>query len=245
MGKYFGVVMVLGKAYKENSILIMFVYFFLLIVSSATGVFIFIHLDRLVLKISLIVIIGLFILLLTYFPYVVYKNTKTPDGIIIYNSFDETIIIKTFKNEYIINIQDISVITIHNVSALYFFISALDVRKLYFYLKDGTRIKTPEIVDAYEVYGKLDEIIFKDREYEEIMKDQVLDKLDGWGSRKEYPAIVCFLVALFIPFFGLRFVQNQKEFKELKHGKATGLMTVAYVISAFWVFAIILVINLL
>ena len=77
------------------------------------------------------------------------------------------------------------------------------------------------------------------------MKDQVLDKLDGWGSRKEYPAIVSFLVALFIPFFGLRFVQNQKEFKELKHGKATGLMAVAVVISTLWVFAILLIINLI
>ena len=237
--------MVLGKAYKENSILIMFVYFFLLIVSSATGVFIFIHLDRLVLKISLIVILGLFILLLTYFPYVVYKNKKTPDNIIIYDSFDETITINTHRKKYKINISDISAITVHNVSLIYFITSEIYVRKLYFYLKDGTRIKTPEIIDAYEVYGKLDELIFKDREYEEIMKDQVLDKLDGWGSRKEYPAIVSFLVALFIPFFGLRFVQNQKEFKELKHGKATGLMAVAVVISTLWVFAIILVINLL
>ena len=237
--------MVLGKAYKENSILIMFVYLFLLIVSSATVVFIFIHLDRLVLKISLIVIFGLFILLLTYFPYVVYKNKKTPDSIIIYNSFDETITINTHRKKYKINISDISAITVHNVSLIYFITSEIYVRKLYFYLKDGTRIKTPEIVDAYEVYGKLDELIFKDREYEEIMKDQVLDKLDGWGSRKEYPAIVSFLVALFIPFFGLRFVQNQKEFKELKHGKATGLMAVAVVISTLWVFAIILVINLL
>ena len=74
--------MVLGKAYKENSIIIMLLYFFLLIVSSATVVFIFIHLDRLVLKISLIVILGLFILLLTYFPYVVYRNKKIPDDVI-------------------------------------------------------------------------------------------------------------------------------------------------------------------
>ncbi len=237
--------MVLGKAYKENSILIMFVYFFLLIVSIASSIFIFIHLDRLVLKISLIVILGLFILLLTYFPYVVYRNKKIPDDVIVYNSFDETITINTYKKKYKVSISDISVITVHNISAIYFFTNAIYVCKLYFYLKDGTRIKTPEIVDAYEVYGKLDELIFKDREYEEIMKDQVLDKLDGWGSRKEYPAIVSFLVALFIPFFGLFFVQNQNKFKELKNGKATGLMAVAYVISAFWVFAILLIINLI
>jgi hypothetical protein len=237
--------MVLGKAYKENSILIMFVYFFLLIVSIASSIFIFIHLDKLVLKISLIVVLGLFIVLLTYFPYVVYKNKKTPDSIIIYNSFDETITINTHRKKYKINISDISAITVHNVSLIYFITSEIYVRKLYFYLKDGTRIKTPEIVDAYEVYGKLDELIFKDREYEEIMKDQVLDKLDGWGSRKEYPAIVSFLVALFIPFLGLYFVKNQMEYKELKNGKATGLMAVALVIGAFWIFLIILVINLL
>jgi hypothetical protein len=237
--------MVLGKAYKENSILIMFVYFFLLIVSIASSIFIFIHLDKLVLKISLIVVLGLFIVLLTYFPYVVYKNKNTPDSIIIYNSFDETITINTHRKKYKINISDISAITVHNVSLIYFITSEIYVRKLYFYLKDGTRIKTPEIVDAYEVYGKLDELIFKDREYEEIMKDQVLDKLDGWGSRKEYPAIVSFLVALFIPFLGLYFVKNQMEYKELKNGKATGLMAVALVIGAFWVFLIILIINLL
>ena len=237
--------MVLGKAYKENSIIIMLLYFFLLIASIAGIVLISIYLDKLVLKITLIVVLGLFILLLTCFPFAVYRNKKIQDDVIVYNSFDETITINTYKKKYKVSISDISVITVHNITAIYFFTSAIYVRKLYFYLKDGTRIKTPELVDAYEVYGKLDEIIFKDREYEEIMKDQVLDKLDGWGSRKEYPSIVSVLVALFIPFFGLFFVQNQNEFKELKNGKATGLMAVAYVISAFWVFAIILVINLL
>lgn len=237
--------MVLGKAYKENSILIMFEYFFLLIASIAGIVFISIYLDRLILKITLITLLGLFIILLTYFPYVVYKNKKTKDNIILYNAFDETITINTYKNEYKINISDISAITVHNVSIIYLFTSEIYVRKLYFYLNDGTRIKTPEIIDAFEVYGKLDEIVFKDREYEEIMKDQVLDKLDGWGSKKEYPAIVSVLVALFIPFVGLYFVKNQMEYKELKNGKATGLMAVALVIGAFWIFLIILIINLL
>ena len=237
--------MVLGKAYKENSILIMFIYFFLLIASIAGIVFITIYLDKIVLKITLFVVLGLFIVLLTYFPYVVYKNKKAPDSIIIYNSFDETITINTYKNKYKINISDISAITIHNISVIYIITSEIYVRKLYFYLNDGTKIKTPEIIDAYEVYEKLDEIVYKNREYQEIIKDQLLDKLDGWGSRKEYPAIVSILIALFIPFFGLFFVQNQNEFKELKNGKATGLMAVAYVISAFWVFAILLIINIL
>jgi hypothetical protein len=53
------------------------------------------------------------------------------------------------------------------------------------------------------------------------------------------------LVSLFVPFFGLWFVSNQKDFKELKNGKATGLMAVALVISAFWVFAIIIALALL
>ena len=237
--------MVLGKAYKEKSILIMFVYFFLLIASIAGIVLISIYLDKLVLKITLIVVLGLFILLLTCFPFAVYRNKKTPDDVIVYNSFDETITINTYKKKYKVSISDINVIIIHNVSALYFFISALDVRKLYFYLNDGTIIKTPEITDACEVYGKLDEIVYKDRKDEEIIKESLIGKLDGWGSRKEYPAIVSFLVALFIPFFGLSFVQNQVEYKELKNGKASGLMAVAVVISALWVFARILVINLL
>ena len=38
---------------------------------------------------------------------------------------------------------------------------------------------------------------------------------------------------------------KEVEYKELKNGKASGLMAVAVVISALWVFAIILVINLL
>lgn len=65
------------------------------------------------------------------------------------------------------------------------------------------------------------------------------------GAKKEYPSIVSVLIALFVPFFGLWFVSNQKEFKELKDGKATGLMAVALVISAFWVFAIIIALALL
>ena len=115
---------------------------------------------------------------------------------------------------------------------------------MYFYLNDGTKIKTEEIDNVYDVYYKLDEIVFVDREYDVEIKDQLIDRLDGWGSKKEYPSIVSVLVALFIPFFGLFFVSNQKEFKELKNGKATGLMAIALVISALWLLAIILFIAL-
>ena len=65
------------------------------------------------------------------------------------------------------------------------------------------------------------------------------------GAKKEYPAIVSVLVALFVPFFGLWFVSNQKEFKELKNGKATGLMGLALFISALWGIAIIVALALL
>ena len=38
---------------------------------------------------------------------------------------------------------------------------------------------------------------------------------------------------------------NQNEFRELKNGKATGLMAVAFVISAIWVFGIIIALALI
>lgn len=102
--------MVLGKAYKENLILIMFVYFFLLIASIACSVLISIYLDKLLLKITIIVVLILFIVLLTYFQYAAYKNKKTPDSIIIYNAVDETITINTYKKTNIELIYQILVL---------------------------------------------------------------------------------------------------------------------------------------
>jgi len=237
--------MILAKKSKEDIILDIFLYVFLLIALVAGIVFASIFIDKLVLKISLIIILSLLIIFLSYLPYYLYKNVKTPENIIMYNSVEETIIIYGYKKNYVINISDIAAITVHNLGMILLLANRMDEGKLYFYLNDGTKIKAAYIDDIYEVYGKLDEIIFKDREYEPVMKDQLIDRLDGWGSKKEYPSIVSILIALFVPFFGLWFVSNQKEFKELKNGKATGLMAVALVISAFWVFTIIIALALL
>ncbi len=237
--------MVLGKKSKEDLILVIFLYVFLLSALVAGIVLISIFNDKLALKITLISVISLFIILLSYVPYYLYKNVKTPENIITYNSVEEKIIINGYKKNYEINVSDIAVITVHNLGMILLLANRMEEGKLYFYLNDGTKIKTAYIDDIYDVYGKLDEIVFKDREYEALMKDQLIDKLDGWGAKKEYPSIVSILVALFIPFFGLWFVSNQMEFRELKNGKATGLMAVALTISAFWVIAIIIAIAIL
>lgn len=237
--------MVLGKAYKEDPILVMFLYFFLVIASITGIVFIVIYLDKLVLKITLIVVMGILILLLSYVPYNLYKVNKINENIIIYNELDETLTINTYKKTHIVNISDIAAITLHNIGTKMLFANRIEDGKLTFYLSDGTKIKTSEIANVYDLYDKLNEIVFKDREFTEDVKDQLIDKLDGWGSKREYPTIVSILVAIFIPFFGAFFVSNQKKFKELKNGKATGLMGMALVISTLWVIAIIVVLAIL
>ena len=237
--------MVLGKKSKEDLILVIFLYVILLSALVAGIVLISIFNDKLALKITLISVISLFIIFLSYVPYYLYKNVKTPENIITYNSVEEKIIINGYKKNYEINVSDIAVITVHNLGMILLLANRMEEGKLYFCLNDGTKIKTAYIDDIYDVYGKLDEIIFKDREYEALMKDQLIDKLDGWGAKKEYPSIVSILVALFIPFFGLWFVSNQMEFRKLKNGKATGLMAVALTISVFWGIAIIIAIAIL
>lgn len=236
---------VLGKAYKENTILVIFLYFFLLIAFIAGIICLILFLEKLSIKIILISLLSLLVLLITYIPYNLYKCKKTSEDIIIYNVIDETITINKYKKNYIVNVSDVSTVTVHNIGMHLLFANRMEEGKIYFYLNDGTIIKTPELVSAYDAYDKLDEILFKDREYDEEIKDQLVDKLDGWGSKKEYPAIVSILVSLFIPFFGLWFVQNQKEYKELKYGKSTGLMGIAITISALWVFIIIVIIYLI
>ena len=232
--------MVIGKSYKENSILILVLYIFLFLVFVSGIAYSSIFIDKLVLKIVLIVLVSVLLLLSSYLPYYVYKCKKIPENVIVYNKLDETIIINGYKKNYAVKTSDIVAITIHNIGTKILFANRIEEGKLYFYLNDGTKIKTEEIDNVYDVYYKLDEIVFVDSQYQTEIKDQLVDKLDGWGAKKEYPSIVSVLVALFIPFFGLFFVSNQKEFKELKNGKATGLMAIALVISALWVLAIIL-----
>lgn len=237
--------MVLGKAYKEDPRLVMFLYFFLVIAFSAAIVFTAIYMNKLAVKIALIVVMGILIILLSYVPYNLYKVKKTNDNIIIYNELDETLTINVYKKTYKVNISDIATITLHNIGTKMLFANRIEDGKLTFYLSDGTIIKTPDIANVYDSYDKLNEIVFKDREFTEDVKDQLIDKLDGWGSKKEYPTIVSILVAIFIPFFGAFFVPNQKKYKELKNGKTTGLMAMALVISTLWVIAIIVVLAIL
>jgi hypothetical protein len=163
--------MILGKKSKEDIILDIFLYVFLLIVLVAGIVFVSIFIDKLALKISLIIILSLLIIFLSYLPYYLYKNVKTQENIITYNSVHETIIINGYKKKYVINISDIAVITVHNLGMILLLANRMEEGKLYFYLNDGTKIKTANIDNVYEVYGKIDEIVFKDREYETVMKD--------------------------------------------------------------------------
>ncbi len=237
--------MVIGKSYKENLKLIIVLYTFLLIVLISGIVCSAIFLDNLVLKTILIVLASTFLLLSSYFPYYVYKGTKTPENVIIYNAIDETITINGYKRKQLIKISDIAAITVHNVGTKLLFANRIEEGKLYFYLNDGTRIKTEEIDDVYDAYDKINEIVFVNREYQTEVNDQLIDKLNGWGAKKEYPSIISVLVALFIPFFGMFFVSNQEKFKKMKNGKATGLMAVAFVFGLIWILAIVLFIVLL
>ena len=237
--------MVLGKAYKEDPRLVMFLYFFLVITFGAIIVFTAIYMDELSVKIALIVVMGILILLLSYVPYNLYKVNKINKNIIIYNELDETLTINTYKKTHIVNLSDIAAITLHNIGTKMLFANRIEDGKLTFYLSDGTKIKTSEIANVYDLYDKLNEIVFKDREFTGDVKDQLIDKLDGWSSKREYPTIVSILVAIFIPFFGAFFVLNQKKYKELKNGKTTGLTAIALVISTLWVIAIIVVLAIL
>ena len=233
--------MVIGKAFKENSILIILLYLFFLAISIFGIIAIFIYIDKIVLKSVLITLLSFFIIVLSYLPYYVYKSKKIPDNIIVYDSINEIITINGYKRKDIINVSDIVLVTVHNLGTKLLLADRIEDGKLCFYLNDGSKIKTVGIDNIYDVYYKIDEIVFIDKENKNVVKEQLIDKLDGWGSRKEYPSIVSVLVSLFIPLVGVYFVYNQQKFKELKNGKATGLMSVAVVISAIWVLAAVII----
>lgn len=238
--------MVIGKAYKEKSISLLFLYFFLLIASIAGIALIALFLEKLSLKIVLIIVISLLILIISNIPYGIYKCKKSPDEIIKYNEIGEMLIINTYKDQYKIKLSDINFIRVHNTSAKYFSTNRIDDGTLAFYLKDGKKIKTPLVDNVYDVYNKLDELIFNnDISREDNIQATSTSGLNGWGAKKEYPSIVSVLVSLFIPFFGLYFVYNQSELKGMKNGKKTGLMGVAALISSLWFIAIVLVVALI
>ena len=83
-------------------------------------------------------------------------------------------------------------------------------------------------------------MVFKNREYKEEIQDSLLEKMDGWGAKKEYPSIVSALVGIFLPIIGMLFVMNQVKIKEIKYGRPTGLLTVGVVASAFWILTLII-----
>ena len=144
--------MVLGNKCKENSTLVMFLYFIMLIGASAGIVCFIVFSDKLNLKIIISVVLGLLILLISYIPYQLYKSSKVSQDVIKYNAIDETITINGYKKKYIVKLSDISVITVHNIGMLLLVSNRIEEGKLYFYLNDGTKIKTVYINDVYEVY---------------------------------------------------------------------------------------------
>lgn len=91
--------MVIGKSYKENSILILVLYIFLFLVFVSGIACSSIFIDKLVFKIVLIVLVSVLLLLSSYLPYYVYKCRKIPENVIVYNRLDET---KLFKNSTIL-----------------------------------------------------------------------------------------------------------------------------------------------
>ena len=188
------------------------------------------------------------IVFLFYIPYSVYRNIKVPDILIKYDTIQDTIIVYGYKKEYQIKTSDIVKITLHNVGisqTSLFIIGRLNYGKLCFYLKDGKRIKTLQMEDICDVYDKLKEIIFVDRENELENRETLEEKLDNWGKKKEYPTIVSILVAMFLPIIGCFFVKNQADYKEFKKGKVSGLMQFSIFISILWVIAAIVLFYLL
>ncbi len=66
-------------------------------------------------------------------------------------------------------------------------------------------------------------------------------KLLSWGCKKEYPAIISFIISIVIPIFGLFFVNNQADLKKYKNGVNGKLMITAILITLLWWGAVFLI----
>ena len=247
--------MIIGKKYKENEIGL-WVVFSVIFLSSLIGILAFIYIEGpLWLKIMLISILTVLFLFNFYIPYLIFKQRKQKDEVLLYDDFNEAFIINYHNKTIKIYKNKIIRITNHNIGVddkALFIINRLNYGKIKFYLKDGSSYKTPCMDNIYDVYFKADDIIYGEVSVDRYEETRPVDKLiefenkvDNWGSKKEYPAILSLLVAILLPFLGLIFVSNQSKYKEMKYGKNNGIMIASLIISAIWVVLIIIAVNVL
>lgn len=239
--------MIIGRVHKDNPVILIILFLIIFLSFTAGIILVFIFLDIKWLKILLISVFALICLISLSIPFYIYKSSKTPNDIIYYDYAKNSFRIYDYKKEKEIMIDDILGITIHNsfITILSIFnMDRTNYGKIYFYLSDGRIIKTPQLDKVLDTCDKIDEIVFKDREYKEEIQDSLLEKMDGWGAKKEYPSIVSALVGIFLPIIGMLFVMNQVKIKEIKYGRPTGLITVGVVASAFWILTFIIILYI-
>ena len=73
---------------------------------------------------------------------------------------------------------------------------------------------------------------------EEEFKDNIFYKMErgivNWGSRKKYPTIVSFIIAIVIPIFGLYFVNNQVELRKIEGKAPNHILVLAAIVVLLW-----------
>lgn len=242
--------MVIGKSYKESNVVLSLALVLMCIIDSSfvvAGILI----DLLWLRIVCFILALIFIFVTLIIPYIIYKQKNTLEDIILYDEFNDTIILKNHNRVYKLLCKDIKRITYHNLSissTSYFLLVRQDYGKLKFYLSDGRTIKSEAIHRICESYDELNNIVFGE-DYREPEEEALLFRIDGkissWGKKNEYPAILSVLVSIILPLIGLVFVLNQAKYKEFKYGKNSGVMILSITISLLWWLTVYVLINVI
>ena len=84
---------------------------------------------------------------------------------------------------------------------------------------------------------------------EEVFEDKLHYKVErkiiGWGAYKKYPLILSFIIAIFIPFFGFFFVNNQVDLREIEGHRPNFILGLSVTISLLWWVAVIAVLFII
>lgn len=237
--------MCIGKYYRDNPVEILIVYiFFTLLICMAFvgGTFIPILWIKILVLVILSILFVLAFLLLRY----IYTNSKQREDTLYYNELNEEFIIHYHNKDIKIKKEDIVRIVNHNLHIDYASILKRDdYGKIKFYLRNGKSYKTPTLENIYNVYFKIDEIVFNDNNRPLDKFYEMDTRWSKWGAKKEYPGILSLIVAVVLPLIGLTFVENQAKLKEFKYGKNNGLTILSFTISILWWLIVIILIGIL